>query len=34
MQRLYEQTQSEFTRNRIRAFMTRETVQDMRRRRG
>ncbi len=25
MQRLYEQTQSEFTRNRIRAFMTRET---------
>src|SRR5438128_12634329 len=24
MQRLYEQTQSEFTRNRIRAFMTRE----------
>src|SRR6478736_972029 len=25
MQRLYEQTESEFTRNRIRAFMTRET---------
>jgi excinuclease ABC subunit A len=25
MQRLYEKTQSEFTRNRIRAFMTRET---------
>jgi excinuclease ABC subunit A len=25
MQRLYQQTQSEFTRNRIRAFMTRET---------
>src|SRR5262249_26508239 len=25
MQRLYEQTQSEFTRNRIRSFMTRET---------
>ena len=25
MQRLYEQTRSEFTRNRIRAFMTRET---------
>src|SRR5437879_251491 len=25
MQRLYDQTQSEFTRNRIRAFMTRET---------
>lgn len=25
MQRLYEQTQSEFTRNRIRGFMTRET---------
>jgi excinuclease ABC subunit A len=25
MQRLYEQTQSEFTRNRVRAFMTRET---------
>jgi excinuclease ABC subunit A len=25
MQRLYEETQSEFTRNRIRAFMTRET---------
>src|SRR5260370_7879101 len=24
MQRLYEETQSEFTRNRIRAFMTRE----------
>src|SRR6516225_8453053 len=27
MQRLYEQTQSEFTRNRIRAFMTREPCQ-------
>src|SRR5438045_7875336 len=25
MQRLYEQTQSEFTRNRIRSFMTRES---------
>src|SRR5438046_6183773 len=25
MRRLYEQTESEFTRNRIRAFMTRET---------
>ncbi len=27
MQRLYQQTQSEFTRNRIRAFMTRETCE-------
>jgi excinuclease ABC subunit A len=28
MQRLYEQTQSEFTRNRIRAFMTREPCKE------
>jgi excinuclease ABC subunit A len=27
MQRLYEQTQSEFTRNRVRGFMTRETCE-------